>query len=88
MSVCTYLRMYVNIGGAYYVCTSDIDVRIPYNCVCVCVRVCTVCIIIWLLFLYIQGHAVVTDMKILSWSQTAPHDYYNIATTEDDSEWK
>jgi hypothetical protein len=32
-----------------------------------------------------EGHAVITDMKILSWSQTAPHDYYNIATTEDDS---
>lgn len=32
-----------------------------------------------------EGHAVVTDMKLLAWSETAPHDYFNIATTADDS---
>ena len=32
----------------------------------------------------LQGHAVVADLKVLSWSETAPHDYFNIATTHDD----
>ena len=36
-------------------------------------------------FTSLQGHAVVTDMKLLAWSETAPHDYFNIATTADDS---
>ena len=34
---------------------------------------------------FLQGHAVVADMKVLSWSETAPYDYFNIATTADDS---
>ena len=54
--------------------------------VCVCVRVCVQLLqLLCLPIPSLQGHAVVADLKVLSWSETAPHDYFNIATTHDDS---